>query len=304
MTRVIITGGTGLIGRGLGLRLRERCYDVALLSRRKNPGAEIKTFYWDPAKGEVDREAVETADFVVHLAGANISGKRWSKKRRKEIVDSRAETAKLLFDKFKNTDNKLKAFISASGANYYGVLTSEKIFAENDSPGTGFMGETCRLWEEAANSFSNLGKRVAILRTGVVLSGKGGALPKMLTPVKLGVGSPVGSGRQYMPWIHIEDICNLYINAIENNDVEGPYNAVAPQHVTNEYFMKTLARVLDKPFRAPNVPGFVMKTLYGSMAEIILRGSRLSAEKIKSTGYEFHFPELEGALREELLKGE
>ncbi len=301
--KVLITGGTGLVGRELSMKLRDKGYDVAILSRSKKKNTEFQTYLWDPSRNSVDREAIQTSDIVVHLAGANLSEKRWSEKQKKLIIDSRVETAKLLFNQFKKTKHRLKAFISASAVNYYGVLTSEKIFSENDPPASDFIGETCILWEQSANRFKHLKKRVVILRTATVLSQRGGALPKMSKPVKLGAGAPVGSGKQYMPWIHIDDICKIYIKAIEDTKMKGAYNAAAPEQVTNEYFMKTLARVLGKPFLAPRVPAFVLKTLYGQMAELILKGSRVSTKKIESAGYEFQITGLEDALKDLIKTG-
>jgi uncharacterized protein len=294
--KILITGGTGLIGRALCNKLQEKGYEVAVLSRSKKSDSKMHTYIWDPGKSEIDKEAIATSDFIVHLAGANISGKRWTRERKQEIVDSRVETAKLLFNKVKRTKNRLKAFISASGANYYGMQTSDKVFSEDDPPGNDFMGETCRKWEKSAGRFKELRIRTVILRNGAVLSPEGGALPKMNIPVKLGVAAPIGTGKQYFPWIHIDDVCDIYIKAIEDEKMKGVYNAVAPEHTTNRHFMQTLARVQEKPYWAPNAPSVGVKLALGEMAQVILEGSRVSSDKIKSAGYSFRFPELEGAL--------
>lgn len=294
--KILITGGTGLIGKELGRKLKQKEYSVAVLSRHKNHDTDIQTYLWNPEKNEIENGAIETADYIIHLAGANISEKNWKKERKKVIVDSRVKTADFLYSKIKKSGNILKAFISASAVNYYGTVTSDKIFTEDDPPANDFLGITCRKWEESAFRFQKLGIRTVIIRTGVVLSGKGGALSKMQLPVRLGIGSPVGSGRQYLPWIHIDDLCNIYIKAIEDSKMDGAYNAVAPDHITNKDFMKTIARVQKMPFWAPKVPAFVMKALYGKMADILLKGSRVSSARIREAGYTFRFSSLESAI--------
>jgi uncharacterized protein len=293
---VLITGGTGLIGQALTEKLQEKGYTVAILSRKKDQVSGIQTYFWDPGKNKIEKEAVEKSDFIIHLAGANISGKRWSEERKKEIVDSRVETANLLFHKVKRTKNKLKAFISSSGVNYYGTVSSDHIFNEDDPPGSDFMAITCRKWEKSAGRFKELRIRTVIIRNAAALSLQGGALPKMNIPVKLGVAAPIGSGNQYFPWIHIDDLCDIYVKAIEDIKMKGVYNAVAPGHTTNREFMKTLARVQKKPFWAPNAPAFGVKLALGEMAGVVLEGSRASSDKIRSAGFNFRFPELEHAL--------
>ncbi|MFP4367126.1 MAG: TIGR01777 family oxidoreductase [Bacteroidales bacterium] len=300
--KILITGGSGLIGQELSKKLLQKGYEVAVLSRNKKTDAGIKTYQWDPLNNEIEKEAIETAGYIIHLAGANLSDKRWTGKRKQIIVDSRVKSADLLFDKVMESNNTIKAFISASAINYYGTVTSDKIFSENDTPGDDFLGETCRKWEKSANRFSDQGIRTVIIRTGVVLSGRGGALKKMETPVKLGIGSPIGSGRQYLPWIHLDDICNIYIKAIEDKNMHGAFNAVAPDIPTNGEFMKTLARAYKKPFWAPAVPAPLMKLLFGEMSSVLLEGSRVSTEKISESGFEFRFPELENALSDLISK--
>lgn len=294
--KILITGGTGLVGRELGKKLREKGYDVAILSRSKNKKADIQTYLWDPERNEIETGAIETADYIIHLAGRNLTEKRWTGKVMQSIVDSRVETANLLFSKVKQTGNHLRAYISASAVNYYGTFTSDRIFSEEDPPAGDFLGETCRKWEQPAIRFRESGIRTVIIRTGLVLSAKGGALAKLMTPVSLGVGSPSGNGRQFMPWIHVEDICNIYLKAVEDAGMDGAYNAVAPDHKTNREFMETLARVMKKPFLAPNVPAVLLKILFGKMAGVLLNGSRISSDKIRKAGYDFVYPELEEAL--------
>lgn len=296
MEKVLITGGTGLIGTHLCTRLEESGYDVSILSRWKRHRMNVPVHHWDWSKNEIEVEAIEQADYIIHLAGANIADKRWTAERKQLIIDSRINTAQLIFSKAKEENNKLKAFISASAIGYYGTVTSDKIFSETDSPAKDFLGETCRDWEESADRFVELGIRTVKIRTGIVLSGKGGALTKMMAPIKFGVGAAIGSGQQYMPWIHIEDLCSIYIKAIKDEQMKGSYNAVAPEHITNDEFTASLSKHLSKPLWLPNIPAFVMKLIFGKLSDVLLRGSRVSADKIISSGYKFLFPDLDSAL--------
>jgi uncharacterized protein (TIGR01777 family) len=200
-------------------------------------------------------------------------------------------TANLIFDKIKSQNIPLKGFISASGSNYYGAQTTAKVFKESDAVGTDFLGQVCLKWEAAANQFKDLNIPVTILRTGVVLSKTGGALEKMRTPIV----SPIGSGNQYMAWIHIDDLCNLYIKAVEE-DFEGVYNTVSPESHTNRTFSKTLAKAIKRPYLPIAVPGLLLKLVFGELAIILLEGSRLSSGKIEKKGFVFKYIELKRAL--------
>jgi uncharacterized protein (TIGR01777 family) len=296
METVIITGGSGLIGKQLCRKLKEAGYNVALLSRKSSHNIDFAAFSWDPEKNEIDQNAISSADYIIHLAGAGIGDKRWTKKRRKIISDSRIKTGELIFKEVQKSGKKLKAFISASGIGYYGTITSDKIFTETDQPANDFLGEICLKWEQMADRFEESGIRTVKIRTGVVLSGSGGALGRIIPIVRMGIGSPLGSGKQYMPWIHIEDLCNIYIKAIEDKSLKGTYNAVSPEHITNKDLMRALTKVLRKPFFFPAVLSFTIKILFGKMSGILLDGSRVSADKIISAGYNFEFPDLESAL--------
>jgi uncharacterized protein (TIGR01777 family) len=296
MEKVLITGGTGLIGKYLSDKLVSKGYEVAFLSRKSSTSTSIKSYQWNVEQMTMDEEAISSSDYIVHLAGANIGEKRWTAKRRKEIVESRVNSGKLLYDTFKKSNSKLKAFISASAVGYYGAITSEKIYTEADAPRNDFLGKTCEKWEESISGFEKLGIRTVKIRTSLVLSKKGGALDKLIIPFKWGIGSPSGSGKQFMPWIHIDDLCGIYIKAIEDSKMQGVYNAVAPEHCTNKVFSKTLAEVLKKPFFFPNIPSFLLKLILGEMSDVILKGSRVSSEKISKAGYEFIYPKLKEAL--------
>ncbi|MFO7370319.1 MAG: TIGR01777 family oxidoreductase [Bacteroidales bacterium] len=296
MENILITGGTGLIGKHLTKMLIDNGYSVALLGRKINKTGDLQTWFWDIENNTVDAGALDSADYIIHLAGAGIGDKRWSKRRKKEIRDSRIRSAQLIFDQVMQGKRRVKAFLSASAIGYYGGTTSEKIFSETDPPAADFLGETCRLWEEAADRFRNAGIRTVKIRTGVVLTPKGGALSKLALPVKMGIGSHLGNGSQYMPWIHIEDLCGIYLKALKDQSVQGSYNAVAPEHITNRQLMKAIAGVLHKPMWFPPVPAFALRLLFGEMASLFLSGSRVSCNQITRTGYAFKYSRLKDAL--------
>ena len=289
---VLITGGSGLIGRYLTSALLNEGYEVAHLSRKSNQFGKVRVFRWDPEKGILDPAVFAGIDYVVHLAGANIGEKRWSARRKEEIVKSRVESSRLLYDVIAGNNIQMKAFISASAAGYYGSLTSDKIFREKDPAATDFLGTTCRLWEEGADLFAAAGIRTVKIRTAVVLEKSDSALSKMMMPAKFGFLVQTGNGRQYMPWIHITDLCNIYVQAIKDQKMNGAYNAVSPQHVTHKDFIKTLAQVMGKPVFPVPVPAFILKTFLGEMSDIVLKGSRVSSEKMLNIGYRFLYPDL------------
>ncbi|SEM81898.1 hypothetical protein SAMN05421856_1078 [Chryseobacterium taichungense] len=296
---ILITGASGLIAQELSKRL-EKNYTVRLLTRNKKHDNE---FEWNIKAQTMDENALEGVSHIIHLAGANISEKRWTDERKKELISSRIDSAGLILKKLQEQNIKLKSFITASGINYYGTKTTDKIFNENDGQGDDFLSEVVVLWEAAADQFKkqNLAERVAKIRTAVILSEKDGALKKMLPTIKIGIGSPLGTGKQYMPWIHIEDVVAIYEYAIQNSEIDGAFNAVSPQHTTNENLTKTIAEVIKKPLFMPNVPGFLLKLIFGELADALLEGSRASAGKIQKAGFHFEFPDLKAAL-EDLLK--
>lgn len=296
MATILITGGTGLVGRFLSKKLRDKGYSVAVLGRRSEQSTNITAYTWNIDKNEIENEAIEKADYIIHLAGANIGEKRWTDKRKKIIIDSRVKSAQLIFEKLKQNTNQVKAFISASAIGYYGAISTDKIFSEKDAPANDFLGETCRQWEQSAERFEELGIRVVKIRTGIVLSKQGGALSKMITLIRLGMGSTLGTGKQYLPWVHIEDLCGIYIKAIEDTQMKGAYNAVAPDHKTNKDFTEALANVLRKPLWLPNIPAMVLKIILGEMSAILLKGSRVSSDKVTTAGYKFRFSNLDEAL--------
>lgn len=290
MAKILISGGTGLVGKQLSTLLTTKGYDVVILSR--NPKTKNQ-FRWNISENYIDNKAFEGVTHIVHLAGAGIADKRWTNKRKKELIDSRVKSAELLFKKVNELKIPIQKFITASGIGYYGAVTTEKIHTETDKPYNDFISKICVQWEKSAKKFENIEISTTILRTGIVLSKKGGALEKMNTPLFL---SALGKGNQYMPWIHITDLCNLYLKAIEDNNFTGIYNAVAPEHQTNEEFTKTLGKIIKKTVLPINAPSFILKTALGELAYILLKGSRVSSQKTKNY-YKFKFENLKSALQ-------
>jgi len=297
---VLITGASGSVAKVLAKKL-ENEYTVRFLTRTKK---HENDFEWNIRKGTIDEKAFENISHIIHLAGANISEKRWTDERKKEIISSRVESAQLILKTLQLKNIQLKSFISASAVGIYGAITSEKIFKEEDEKGKDFLSEVVVLWEKAADEFSekNMAERVVKIRTSIILSEKEGALKKMAVPVKFGIGSPIGTGRQYIPWIHIDDLCSVYEFALKDENMSGAYNASAPQHTDNENLTKEIAEVLNKPMFMPNIPGFVMKLMFGELSVALLEGSRTSSEKLQNIGFQFKFPDLKNALEDLLRK--
>lgn len=302
MKTVLISGGTGLVGSYLCEMLHMAGYSVRILSRKENTNSKFKTFLWDYQNKKVDSSAFKDVDYVINMAGAGIIDKRWSQKRKQEIIDSRVETTKFLFETIQKENTSLIAFISASAIGYYGTVTDLHIFKEDDTAGNDFLGNTCKQWEDAADMFSKTNNRVVKIRIGVVLSKRGGALEKMALPIRLGLASAIGSGKQFFPWIHIEDLCRMFIYSMENKELSGAYNAVAPEHIDNKSFTKAIAKALNKPIWLPNIPSSFLNLVMGKQAKLLLKGSRISSEKIQSTGFRFEYPDLASALHNLLKK--
>ena len=303
MEKVLITGGSGLIGRRLSFLLKSRGYEVRILSRSNNPKNNYKTFVWNVSEQYINDSAFEGLNHIIHLAGAGIADKRWSEKRKKEIIASRVASTNLLYNSVKRLKTPLNSFISASATGYYGAVTSETIFEEKDKPAKDFLGKVCSLWEDSIFQFNEIKIRTVALRTGIVLSKDGGALKtskiskigskKMKTPVI----TALGNGKQYMPWIHIDDLCELYIKAIEDEQFKGAFNAVSPEHISNLSFSKKISKIFNYPFLALGAPSLILQIVFGEMSTIILNGSRISANKIKQAGFKFKFENLEKALK-------
>lgn len=296
---VLITGGTGFVGRHLTGLLVANGFSVSILSRSKRVNAENIFYYtWDIEKQFVEEEAIHKADYVIHLAGANIAEKRWTEKRKEEIISSRELSSQLIFDALIKSNKKVEAFISASAVGIYGAMNGRAICNEEMQPANDFLGLTCQKWEAAANQFEKLGIRTIKIRTGLVLGKEDGFLKKLVSIFKLRLGSALGTGKQYMPWIHIDDLCRIYLEALKNPLMSGAYNAAITDDTTNELFSKTLAKVCGYSMWLPNVPSLLIKIVLGEMAKLVLTGRRVSSEKITKLGFQFQFNELEEALKD------
>jgi uncharacterized protein len=298
VAKILITGASGLIGKRLTEILSARGHQISHLGRSGKSSGAVKKFRWDVGKRFIEEGALENIDIIVHLAGAGIADKPWSDGRKREILESRTLSTRLLFQELKKGNHQVKAFVSASAIGYYGFEDESTLLTEDAPAGNDYLAQVVRKWEEEVDQVSTLGLRVVKIRTGIVLSEAGGALAEMVKPVKFYVGAPLGTGEQNLSWIHIDDLCFLFSKAIEDPSFSGPYNGVGPYPVTNSEFTKAIAQTLRKPLLLPKVPGFVLKLLLGEMAALVLRGSRVSSEKIRSKGFQFKFDTVESALND------
>lgn len=300
MAKILITGGSGLIGTHLSRLLSDSGHEILHLSRSDDKESIYQTYTWDLQKGTIDERAFDGLDHIIHLAGAGVADKRWTKKRKQLILKSRTEGVELLHRYVSDKKIRLKSFISASGISYYGMDTGERLLNEDTEPGDDFLAGVVEEWESKADLFKKH-TQVTKLRISVVLSDKGGALPAIAQPVRLLAGAPLGSGNQYMSWIHIDDLCRMFRFVIEKN-ISGIYNAAAPNPVTNEKLTKIIARVLHRPLFLPNVPAFVMKLLLGERAQMVLGGNKVLGKRIQQKGFAFRFTEAEEAVKDLLSK--
>ncbi|TVR77858.1 MAG: TIGR01777 family protein [Chitinophagaceae bacterium] len=296
--KILITGGSGLVGTFLGKMLTDKGYEVGVLSRNPDINAQPKQFQWNPKKAEIDAEALKNVFGVIHLAGAGIADKRWTENRKKEIISSRVETTNFLSDLIKEGKFKPQVFISASGIDYYGDKKDKWINEEEKPPKNSFISDVCISWENAVLKVAEAGVRTAIFRMGIVLAKDGGALEKIDMPIKMGIGAYLGDGKQYYTWIHIEDLARMFLHTLETEKVEGVYNAGSPNPVTNKEMVSIIAKVLDKRHLLAPTPAFVLKIALGEMASILLSSQRASVEKITQTGFEFKYDDAESALKE------
>lgn len=297
MATILITGGTGLVGQALIPRLLDKGHVVHALSRseRNSDKKNLHYFKWDVGTGSIELAALDNIDGVIHLAGAGIADKRWTPARKRVIIDSRVESANLIKNELsKRAQAPLSFFITASGSNYYGTETKEHIYTEADPPGNDFLAHCCMLWEAAAFK-DNSAQRVVAIRTAMVLSETGGALSKLAMPIKYGAGAAFGSGKQYTPWIHLDDLVESYFWAVEN-EVSGAFNAVADEHLNNAELTRAIAEAYNRKVWLPNIPGFVLRLALGNISSMLLKGSRLSNQQLTAAGFALQYPTIKKAL--------
>lgn len=300
---ILISGGSGFVGRHLTDLLIEKGFSVSILSRSEKKNTDnISYFKWDVSNQIIDEAAVLNADYIIHLAGENIVGKRWTAKRKAVIIDSRVQSAQLLYSVLKKNNKKLDAFISASAVGIYGAVNGQEICTEETALAHDFVGFVCQKWEGTIDFIENLHIRTVKIRTGMVLGKNEGFLKKLIPVFKYRLGSVLGSGKQYMPWIHIDDLCRVYLEAVVNEEMNGPFNAAVNDNSTNAVFSKMLARLFGYSIWLPHVPAFVLKLAMGEMSKIVLNGRRVSPEKLEKLGFQFKYKNLEEALRNCLTK--
>lgn len=300
--KILITGGTGLIGKRLTEMLLQKGYEITYLSRKKSNIPSVQVYEWNVRKGYIEPGALANTHFLIHLAGANISDQRWTEERKKVLISSRTDSIRLIAKNLAEQNIRPAAFVSASGAAYYGMDTGDYTTNTEIAPaGNDFLSHVTVEWEKAADAIADLGVRTSKLRTGIVISGEGGAIAKMALPAQFGLGAPLGSGKQWISWIHIDDLCQMYINALENESWQGPYNAVAPIPVTNEELTKQICKVLKRPQWFPNVPAFALKLALGELAGAVLGSNYLINERIKKeTDFKYKFADLTEALNDSI----
>jgi uncharacterized protein (TIGR01777 family) len=291
--KVVIAGGSGLVGSAVTEAFGKKGFKVVVLttSRKNNKTPLLEFVQWDPSKQIIPPETIEEGDIIINLAGFNVSN-RWTEKNKREMITSRIDSTSTLVHLVNQKGIRLGAFIQASASGYY--QPSQEILNEKSPRGNGFLSDLCEAWEKEASLLNN--QRLAIIRIGVVMHQRDGALGRMMPFFKLGLGSAVGSGTQYMSWIHLDDLASLIVHIALNPTISGTFNASSPNPVTNMEFSKTLAKKLHRPFFLPPIPGFVMKLIFGEMASMLLNSQRLDASKITATGFEFRYSQIDEAL--------
>jgi hypothetical protein len=300
MDTVIITGGTGLIGTALSKFLLSRGYQVIILTRnlkqKKNFSPGISYAAWDVKEQTINEDVFKKANYIIHLAGAGVADKPWTEKRKREIVESRTKGSELLIKAMTSIPNNIISVISASAIGWYQQNKGYQS-VETDPPATDFLGEACLAWENSIKPVEELGKRLVILRTGIVLSNEGGAFPEFRKPIQYGIAGILGNGKQIISWIHMEDLCRLYLEAMVNTTWSGVYNAVSPGPVNNRNFTIQLAKRMKGSFFIPMpVPNFILRMMLGDRSEEVLKSNNVSANKIKQQGFQFIYPTIDTAF--------
>lgn len=294
---ILITGGTGLLGKILTKELQNQGHHVSILSRNPEKVKGVKAFYWDVEKQEIDEQCLDGIDTVIHLAGEGIADKKWTFKRKQEIIDSRVNSIQLIYQLMSKNQNSVKAVVSASAVGFYGDRADE-ILTEESNKGTGFLSDACHFWEEAVDEGQQFEVRIVKLRIGLLLTSKGGVLAPFKLMVNTFTAMNFGNGRQWFPWIHADDLVGMFAWAVNDDKITGVFNATAPTPVTNSVFTKTLAKVLKKPFWPFQIPVFMLKMILGERKELLLMSDKTDSKKIQQAGYVFKFVDLKKALED------
>jgi uncharacterized protein (TIGR01777 family) len=300
--KVLITGATGLIGQEIKQQLNAKNITVHYLSTQKGNLKSLpnyKGFHWDIPSQTIDILAFEGITHIIHLAGASIS-KRWTKSYQKEILESRILSSKLLFDYLKNNSNQVQQIVTASAIGIYKSDASTNYSEDNTTYSNSFLSQVVQQWENATQQFSTLNCKLCTIRIGLVMAKNGGMLPQIASPIKLGIGAVIGNGKQWQSWVHIKDLSNLFVFALEKNLI-GSYNGVAPNPISHQEMTKIIAKTLNRPLFLPNIPQFMMKLILGTMHELLFESQKVSAEKILNAGFEFEFTNFE-AVADDLLR--
>lgn len=296
--KILITGGTGLVGTRLIDMLLKNGFSVNILSRGATTVAGCECFLWDVNKQYIDERAFENVSIIIHLAGAGIADKPWTEKRKSEIISSRVKSANLLYEYVQKLHLKIDVFISSSAIGYYGSNTGNIQHDENSPNGTDFLAQVCQLWENAAYDFKNIDSRVVCVRTGIVLDKDSGALPKMAFPVKYGFGAYLGYGSQWMSWIHVDDLCEIFLASIKDSTIAGPINAVAPNPVTNKEFTRLLGQALHRWVLPLYIPNLFFKIIFGEMAIVVTGSCYVKCKYLSDIGFVYKYRTLDTALQE------
>ena len=291
MKKILIAGGTGFVGKQLIPFLVEKGYSIHVLTRKPsaNSSKNVRFFQWEIERQYIDKKAFEGVEILINLTGANIGEKRWTEQRKKEIIDSRINSIDVLYQYISENKLNINTFISSSAVGFYGAVTTDKTFVETSESGNDFLASVSQKWEDATLKFNDLGIRTVILRKGVILGKEGGMVKKLSPLAKLGINVSLGSGKQYLPWIDIRDLVRLYDFILSNTQLKGIFNAVATEQITMSDLSKALLQAFGKKSFLPNAPAFVIRLLFGEMAVMLLEGSKVSNEKLKTTGFIFEF---------------
>ena len=302
MPTILIAGGTGLVGSHLSQLLQAAGHTVLHLGRKADLKAKYPAYAWDLSKKTIDQAAVDRADYLINLAGTGVADARWTDERKRLIISSRVDSTLLLKAAIERRPTPLRAFISASAIGYYGSR-GEQLLTETDPTGTNsFLAESVTLWEQAVEKIAETGLRTVAIRIGVVLSTQGGALEKMLIPFRFFNATYFGHGQQWMSWVHIDDLCRMFIEAIDNERFSGIYNGVAPHPFRNRDLICELKKALGKPALLLPAPEFALRAVMGEMADVVFDSARVSSKKIEAAGFKFSFPDLLPALRDLLRR--